>query len=159
MLSEAGASTASAAAHSISRSTRPHAQRMTARLHDAQWRIGHPRRQTEIIGEIAIWPILPILVTMFGCPTTVSQRRPRERRGAAWSSAPRPWAAPRVLARPQSRPGRWIVLEGQAKAYQKGRSPTVQNCTSQAKVRDEACLLISGQTDDNDIPPFLDRTA
>ena len=45
------------------------------------------------------------------------------------------------------RPGR------QAKACQKGRSPTVQNCTSQAKVRDEACLLISGQTDDNDIPP------
>ncbi len=45
------------------------------------------------------------------------------------------------------RPGR------QAKAYQKGRSPTVQNCTSQAKVRDEACLLNSGQTDDNDIPP------
>jgi hypothetical protein len=53
----------------------------------------------------------------------------------------------------KDRPGR------QAKAYQKGRSPTVQNCTSQAKVRDETCPLISGQTDDNDIPPFLDRTA
>ena len=28
-------------------------------------RIRHPRRQTEIIEEIATWPILPILQTMF----------------------------------------------------------------------------------------------
>ena len=29
-------------------------------------RIGHPPHQTDIIGEIAKWPILPILQTMFG---------------------------------------------------------------------------------------------
>ena len=93
-------------------------------------------------------------------PKVRSFSTPAAREGEARLGAARPARGLRkgcqrnpVQTKAVDRPGR------QAKAYQKGRSPTVQNCTSQAKVRDETCPLISGQTDDNDIPPFLDRTA
>ena len=38
-------------------------------------RIPSPRRQTEIIGELATWPILPILQTMFGGQFTAPLHR------------------------------------------------------------------------------------
>jgi hypothetical protein len=60
-----GADVERARAASISRATRPHAQHMTARLHDARVAEQHPRTRIDIATLIQCRAILPILEPTF----------------------------------------------------------------------------------------------
>jgi hypothetical protein len=71
----------------------------------------------------------------------VSHHRPRERRGAA--TRPARGSAPRLSGPGPYQDGGSSWKTG--KVYQKGRNPTVQNCTSYGKVF--GCNLSSAQTE------------